>query len=201
MQKKAYTCGEDGCFPPHRRVCSMLLTGYTRETRQAAACKPGKPPLCCSARLNDDISAVLPYLNAVLKGTGFNREPPAMLVEDRGRQIAISGQQITISPVADDGEAAAVLARLQQLINETWEKRQQIEPCYEASAAPKVMDILRLLPQTNCGRCGCSTCTVFASQLAQGAAAPDHCPFLGPEEMAWLTAYLRRFERSVPPLF
>ncbi len=179
----------------------MLLTGYTRETREAAACKPGKPPLCCSARLHDDISAVLPYLNAILKGTGFSKEPPAMLIEDHDRQIAISGRQITISPVADDGEAAEVLGRLQQLINETWEKRQRIEPCYEASAAPKVMDILRLLPKTNCGRCGFPTCTVFASQLAQGVAAPERCSPLSPENRTRLTMYLRRYEKSVPTLF
>ncbi|MEM3546378.1 MAG: acetyl-CoA decarbonylase/synthase complex subunit gamma [Candidatus Bathyarchaeia archaeon] len=43
------------------------------------------------------------------------------------------------------------------------------------------MDIYRLLPKTNCGKCGSPTCMAFAFKLAQGAVTVDKCPFLTDE--------------------
>lgn len=45
----------------------MLLSGYTKEIFRPE-CNPGFDSVHCIARLNEDISAVLPYLNAVLGG-------------------------------------------------------------------------------------------------------------------------------------
>ena len=43
------------------------------------------------------------------------------------------------------------------------------------------MDIYKLLPKTNCGKCGLPTCMAFAFKLAQGAVEIDKCPFLTDE--------------------
>ncbi len=38
------------------------------------------------------------------------------------------------------------------------------------------VDIYKLLPKTNCGKCGTGTCFGFAVKLATSQASPDACP-------------------------
>ncbi len=38
------------------------------------------------------------------------------------------------------------------------------------------LDIYKLLPKTNCKKCGRPTCLAFAMQLAQKKASLDECP-------------------------
>jgi len=38
------------------------------------------------------------------------------------------------------------------------------------------LDVYKLLPRTNCGDCGFSTCMAFAMQVAAKRAALDQCP-------------------------
>ncbi len=41
------------------------------------------------------------------------------------------------------------------------------------------LEIYKLLPKTNCKKCGFQTCLAFAMQLAKKAVALDKCPFVG----------------------
>jgi CO dehydrogenase/acetyl-CoA synthase gamma subunit (corrinoid Fe-S protein) len=56
------------------------------------------------------------------------------------------------------------------------------------------MEILRLLPKTNCKECGQPTCMVFATQVAEGGKEPEDCPPLAGESKAKLDAYLGQFQ-------
>ena len=38
------------------------------------------------------------------------------------------------------------------------------------------MDILRLLPMTNCKACGYTTCMAYAAALREGEISPNDCP-------------------------
>ncbi|MCB2228609.1 MAG: DUF3786 domain-containing protein [Desulfarculaceae bacterium] len=46
------------------------------------------------------------------------------------------------------------------------------------------LDILKVLPQTNCRDCGAPTCMVFAVAVSQGKRPLDDCPHLDPEVAA-----------------
>lgn len=48
------------------------------------------------------------------------------------------------------------------------------------------LDIYKLLPRTNCKKCGFQTCLAFAMQLAKKAVSLDKCPFITPEVRAVL---------------
>lgn len=48
------------------------------------------------------------------------------------------------------------------------------------------LDIYKLLPRTNCKKCGFQTCLAFAMQLAKKAVALDKCPFVTPDVRATL---------------
>jgi len=56
------------------------------------------------------------------------------------------------------------------------------------------LDIYKLLPKTNCRKCGFPTCLAFAMQLAKKAIAIDKCPFLSEEAKSTLEA------SSLPPI-
>jgi len=50
------------------------------------------------------------------------------------------------------------------------------------------LDIYKLLPKTNCKKCGFQTCLAFAMQLAKKAVALEKCPFVSNEVRGILEA-------------
>jgi|GEM_PF-5826686 len=54
----------------------MLLKSYSKEIFRPE-CNPSFESVHCIANLDQDISAVLPYLNTVLGGFGYLKDPPA----------------------------------------------------------------------------------------------------------------------------
>jgi acetyl-CoA decarbonylase/synthase, CODH/ACS complex subunit gamma len=56
------------------------------------------------------------------------------------------------------------------------------------------IQIFKLLPKTNCGKCGVPTCLAFAMSLAAGKAELSACPLVSPEAKAKLE------EASAPPI-
>ena len=56
------------------------------------------------------------------------------------------------------------------------------------------IQIFKLLPKTNCGKCGIPTCLAFAMNLASGKAELIACPFVSEE------AKLQLAEASAPPI-
>lgn len=54
----------------------------------------------------------------------------------------------------------------------------------EAKVSPKpmsVLDVFKVLPQTNCGECGQSTCLAFATQVIKEGEDLEKCPYLPAE--------------------
>lgn len=170
----------------------MLLQGWTKEITRAA-CRPESQTLHCLARLDQDVGAAIPFLNAVLGGYTYVREPPSVTVRSQGKLITVHADRIAINAIRDPAEAEKILQWLQREINAAWENRASIEPSFEASPRPQVIEILRHLPKTNCRQCGQPSCTVFAVQVAEGGKGVADCPALPAEAAQRLTAYLRGF--------
>ena len=78
-------------------------------------------------------------------------------------------------------------------INETWEKRHVIEPSEDIAEKPKLMEVLKLLPKTNCGECGEPTCMVFSSLVILGIKGPGQCPPLDDDNRHKVEKYLGQF--------
>ena len=127
----------------------MLLNGYRKEIFRPE-CNPSFQSLHCIAYLEEDIEAVLPYLNARLGGDEYYREPPAVTFRPQGKLITVQPRQIAVNALRDDEEADKILEWMKREINEAWEKRAEIEPSYESAPKPKLLEILKLLPKTNC---------------------------------------------------
>jgi ArsR family metal-binding transcriptional regulator len=170
----------------------MLLHEYTKEMFRPK-CNPNFQSVHCVAHLEQDISDVLPYLNTALGGSNYTPSPPSLTLRVHGKLIALHSREIFVNALDDEAQAEKILQWLKKEINEAWEKREEIEPSFDAPARPQMMEILRLLPRTNCGECCEPTCTVFALRAAEGVKGPEHCPKLDPENKAKLESYLGKF--------
>lgn len=171
----------------------MLIGNYTTEfARLSCGSESGTQDLVI--HLERDISELIPYLNTVLGGFQYTKEPRSVSFRLNGKLIVIHPLKICVNAPGDRREGEKIIEWLLDKINDTWERRDQIEPRFDSAASAKVLEILRLLPKTNCGLCGEQTCMVFAAQAAKGGKRPDDCPPLDGEQKAKLAGYLGQFE-------
>jgi ArsR family metal-binding transcriptional regulator len=174
----------------------MLLKSFRKEIFRPQ-CNPGFESLHCIAHLDQDVSSALPYLNAVLGGFEYLQDPPAVTFRVHGKLITVHGTKIAVNALQDEAEADKILEWLKREINSAWENREFIEPSFEGQPKPKVLDILQLLPKTNCRECGEPTCMVFAVRLAEGAKGLESCPALDLMNRERLQSYLSQFKLEV----
>lgn len=170
----------------------MLLKTYKTEIFRPEM-NPEFESLHCLAHLDQDISAVLPYLNRVLGGFEYIKDPPALILKSRGRLIALHARKIAINALQDEDEAAKILKWLISEINTTWEKRHKLRPSFKGLPKPNIPEILKWLPKTNCRQCSEPTCLVFATRLAAGVKSPTDCPEVSAEGKLQLEKYLSRY--------
>jgi len=117
-----------------------------------------------------------------------------MWIPPQGKLIAVHPRKIAVNALKDEAEGDKILQWIIEEINDTWERRTEIEPRFEGAPKPSIVEILKLLPKTNCRECGQPTCMVFATQIAEGGRGPDDCPQLKGESKSKLQAYLGGFQ-------
>ncbi len=177
--------------PSNNGSVKMLLTSYWLEIFNNE-CMPGAMSVQCFAHLAQDVSEALPYLNSVLGGYEYVRQPPSVTFRAHGKLITVSGRRIAVNTLRDEDEARKIVDWLQREINAAWTHRGQIAPRYEGLPKPNLVEILKLLPKTNCRECGAPTCLVFATMVADGAKTAVDCPHLEETPRRKLTAYVER---------
>ena len=170
----------------------MLLESYKLEIFNSE-CMPGAMAVHCFAHLDQDVGEAIPYLNAVLGGFTYVKDPPTVTFKSQGKLITVHPRKIAINALKDEAEAKKIVKWLKREINTAWENRDKITPLYEAAPQPKVFEILKLLPKTNCKECGHPTCMVFAAQAAEGGKGPEDCPPLDEIARQNLAQYLDQF--------
>jgi ArsR family metal-binding transcriptional regulator len=83
--------------------------------------------------------------------------------------------KVYITQVKDSDLGLELLTALVEAINATWEQRAELVAVTAARRAPRWLDILALLPQTNCKQCGEATCMAFAAALLQQTRGLTEC--------------------------
>jgi ArsR family metal-binding transcriptional regulator len=170
----------------------MLLKDYRLEIFNNH-CMPGAMSVNCFAHLDQDVSDALPYLNSVLGGFEYIKDPPSVTFKAQGKLITVQGRRIAVNALRDETEARKIVAWLKREINDAWENRHRIVPSYDGAPRPQLIEILKRLPQTNCRECGEPTCMVFAARVAEGAKGVETCPALDGDRRRMLEAYMGRF--------
>ena len=154
---------------------------------------PSAMSVQCFAHLGQDVSEALPYVNAVLGGSAYIREPASVTFKVHGKLITIHGRKIAVNALKDKAEAIKIVEWLKREINAAWTQRDRLEPKYDGLPRPQMLEILKRLPKTNCGDCGAPTCLVFAAQMVEGAKGSGDCPALSSKAKTALDQYMRGF--------
>lgn len=116
----------------------------------------------------------------------------------RGELVSVYGSgRICIATVSGIERAKEILEALRKAVEKAYnimrERGGVSKSVLEAKMKIRPLDVYKLLPKTNCGDCGESSCMAFAVKLVNGQASPDECPHLSSEDK-------RRLEKMLFPL-
>ena len=158
-----------------------------------------------TAEIERDVSDVFPYLNAVLTGAIYNHPAKTMTLRKNGRLITIHPRQVVAAKINDIEDAHLVINWIVKLLNECDRKRTTISPNFERRERLNIIDIVKLLPGTNCKKCRKPTCLSFAALLAEEKASIMACSEIFMADFRLkrdeLFALLRAGGYSVPDAF
>ena len=177
----------------------MLIEKYDVEVF-TPPCEPGAERYAAIARLTVDISEVLPYLNATLRGAVYLPEAKALTWKKGGHNIAFHSYEVATSNAEDREGAEKELKGLIDLVNRTWERRAEITPDTTTHQRPTPMAIYKLLPNTNCKQCGEATCYSFALKLAISQRKLADCPPLSEPQYVEKLAALEEIVIEAPAI-
>ena len=125
--------------------------------------------------LSGNLAPVFPYLNTEMPQAMFCKEAGTFTYMDEYRLISLYAQRITLAKLDELVDAWRILEKIRCRVNETWQRRSAIEPCYELRKKPPALEIYKRLPGTNCRACGEKTCLAFALRLWNGEVKPSLC--------------------------
>jgi ArsR family metal-binding transcriptional regulator len=150
-----------------------------------APCMADEKKIRLIAYFDRDISVILPYINAVIKGASYNKNAPTLTFTKGRRLINLYNIKITIAKADDIIDAWQILDEVKALVNKTFEDRAKITPNYDEKVKVTALQIYGWLPKTNCKACGEATCLAFAVKLLLGEQKLLKCaPLLGEQRFA-----------------
>lgn len=173
----------------------MLLEDFSFQLINIS-CLPSSTLFNALVELDNDVSPAMPFLNAVIVGAHYRHSESVLDFMHGSHIVTLLPRQMKVTGLADEEEASRVLTELQARINDAWDRRRSIEPATTTIRPPPAIELLRLLPRTNCGRCGVPTCLAFAANLSRGIAAVEECPELDDGPRGELMARVSGAQRS-----
>lgn len=164
--------------PP--QVFEEDLFGAARITT-LAPCVADETRIRIIAEVSGDLQASLPYLNALNGKASLTADGRSLSFMDGHRTVVVYPDRIAAAKPDNIVDAWLMLERIRRLVNETWARRHEIEPCYVTRTRPPALEIFKRLPGTNCGLCGELTCMALALRVSSGDSSVSRCtPMLEP---------------------
>jgi ArsR family metal-binding transcriptional regulator len=143
----------------------MFLEAITLTRTLPCLAEPGK--IIVIGQPGRPLSDVIPYLAALPGVIAYNPGTLTLTFRRPRGFMTLYTDKVYITQVSSVDEGLELLKSLTEAINATWEHRAELVAVTSARRAPRWLDILTLLPQTNCKQCGEATCMAFAAALLQ----------------------------------
>jgi DNA-binding CsgD family transcriptional regulator/ArsR family metal-binding transcriptional regulator len=134
--------------------------------------------ICAHFHLDNDVSPLFPYINGVAPAATFMEKPPFIRFMLEGFLCGLHPHHGVAALFEDRDQALEFLERLLVFLNDLNSRRNSLKPNYKTWKPVPVLDIFRILPQTNCRKCGYATCMAFAAALSREKTPADGCPGL-----------------------
>jgi len=169
-----------------KTVSMYAIKSYSMKLA-APDCFPGADWYRAVIDLNDDITEVLPYLNAELEGAVYTHDSKVLLWNNGKNKYAFRPNEIVVAPADNSEEAVKLATDIVGQVNNIWIRKEEIEPSFDSKKAlPNILDIYKLLPRTNCSECGSPSCMAFAAVLRNDSSKISLCPYISDHDYSSL---------------
>jgi ArsR family metal-binding transcriptional regulator len=155
-----------------------MIKGFSDFSLDAPGCHPGVIAYKAYFKLNTDVSDLFPFINATAENASYHEKPHCIQFALNGRRIALYPDEVHIAMFENRHQALEFFETFSEFLNTIEAKKDSIEPNYRKYKPVPVFDIFKLLPRTNCKKCGYLTCMAFAAALSKKEADLDQCPDL-----------------------
>jgi len=161
----------------------MLLTGYSDfSLTPCTPCFRTEPPTeaiwAAHFRLHTDVVELFPYINGLARSAALYDKPLFIRFVLDEVLCGLHPHRGSAAPFADRQEALRFVDRLIGFLNDVSQRREVLEPNFKRWHPVPILEIYRILPQTNCSVCGFQTCLAFAAAVSKQKASPYACPSL-----------------------
>ncbi|HAA89658.1 MAG: Fe-S cluster domain protein [Thermoanaerobacterales bacterium 50_218] len=169
-----------------------MIKDYTLEWKYLP-CHIGTQLLVAKIKADQDLSELLPYLNAVAEKARYQPKFNWLRFIFRGYPhkraakwtVAVQGNEISVRRFKDKEQVKEICAELIKYLNDIEQKKETITPSYKEWEQPQAIEIYKHLPKTNCRKCGEPTCMSFAVKLALEEVELDDCVELDKDSEAY----------------
>jgi cysteine desulfurase/selenocysteine lyase len=127
------------------------------------------------ASLPRNVEELLPYLNAVLRGS-YHEEGKTFTFSYEKRPVVVEAEQIILGKTENIDKVKEILDKVLKILNKVARERDEIVPSTRPKPQLSPYTIYKHLPRTNCKKCGEMTCLAFAAGLIQERYAAEQCP-------------------------
>lgn len=131
-----------------------------------------------SFELDQDVQQLFPYINATLDEAVYYEKPEHVRFLFDGYRCILYPNLVAAHFFESKAAATDFIAALIDFLNDIYDQKEKIRPNYDQIKQVPIIDILKILPKTNCQECGYPTCMAFAAALVKARAAADKCPSL-----------------------
>jgi len=157
------------------RSSDMLIESCELQI-SAPACDPTSETWVAKLKVGADLTEVLPYMNAVVEKGFYDANQAALVWKAEGHNYAMRPHEIAINRLLSREHAQEMATHIVDTVNATWEGRSEITPDISKRVGPKLLEVFKLLPRSNCKECGVPSCMAYAAQVIEGEKCLEDCP-------------------------
>jgi ArsR family metal-binding transcriptional regulator/DNA-binding CsgD family transcriptional regulator len=153
----------------------VIIKGYSEFSLSRAGVMFGGL-LGAHFKFDNDVTRLFPYINAAVEDAKFYDKPEYIQFTIDDILCTLYPKDVIAAPFINKDQALNFVKRLIDFINDLYVNKDSLKPNYKKFGLVSVIDIYKLLPQTNCKDCGYTTCMAFAAALSNSETTPDKCP-------------------------
>lgn len=159
---------------------AMLITGYSDLSLTRGGILQdlsSEPTWGAYFKLDNDIREIFPFINATVEKVRYQLRPLHVRFLYKKVACTLYPVEAMAAPLRGHDHAIAYIEDLIVFLNDLYARRHELTPSHKLFQSPvSVVDIVKMLPLTNCRKCGYPACMAFAAAIRKGKAVPEDCP-------------------------
>ena len=157
----------------------MNFSNFTNFCLRASSIKIDERCWFAHFKSDSDFSHLFPFIQAIEKDAIHFENPEYLQFKKDEIQCSLyPPNHISAGFFLGRDEALIFASGIIKYLNDLEKRKSKIKPQFKSYQHLHVPDILRLLPLSNCGKCGFRTCMAFAGAVSRRRMTLDRCPDL-----------------------